>query len=60
MKLKKSGKTTVETIERYELSTDDIERIIEEACGLSGEIKFNWQMGQWISLDIEVKNITEA
>ena len=58
MEVKKS--TTIETTERYEFSTDDIEELIKDKYKFAGDVRFDWNIGQWVSLNVVVKSTTDA
>jgi len=58
MEVKKS--TTIETTERYEFSTDDIEELIKAKYNFAGDVRFDWNIGQWVSLNVVVKSTTDA
>jgi len=41
------------------LSTDNLEEILIRELNLTGEIDFNWNIGQWVSLTITTKEESE-
>ena len=49
----------IKTTTRYEFTTEDIEELIREKCGLVGIVDFNWHIGQWVSLDVRVTTEVE-
>ena len=49
--------TPIETKEKYEFSTDDIESLIKEKYGFNGSVSFDWNIGQWVYLNVTVTNI---
>lgn len=61
MKINKESIT--ETITSYQISTDDIENIIQEYLGLNNKINcrftFNWHIGQWVELSLKVTEVIE-
>lgn len=59
MKIETETVTVTETTKTIELSTDDIETLLGEKLKLSGNAKYNWSVGQWVSLSIiDVKKET--
>jgi hypothetical protein len=48
-------RTEITTI--YEFTTDDLENLIREKYNLTKGVEFNWRIGQWVSLDVIVKQI---
>lgn len=45
--------TTTKTIETIELTTDDIEAILDAEYAKRGwTVKYDWNIGQWVSLTI--------
>ena len=48
--------TIVETIVKYEFTSDDIEEIIKEKYNLKDNVSFNWNIGQWVDLNMTVTN----
>ena len=48
-----STTTTITSV--YELETEDIEEILRIHLKLEGKIDFNWQVGQWVRLQVTQK-----
>jgi hypothetical protein len=53
-KMEKYKEKEVITKTRYNLTTDDIEKLIKEQLNLKGTIDFRWNISQWVDLDVIV------
>ena len=58
--MEKTVKKTIETTERYEFTTDDIENLIRDKYDFDDTVDFNWYIGSWVSLTVTVKKSEKA